>query len=205
MRIDKIMEKFGWPMGPAYLMDVVGIDTGHHGRDVMAEGFPDRMKDDRRSAVDVLYEAKRLGQKNGKGFYAYETDKRGKQKKVADSSVLEVLKPIVYEQREVTDEDIINWMMIPLCLETVRCLEDGIVETAAEADMGLVYGIGFLHSVAVRCATSIRSVWLSSLPWLTSTLIWARCTTRPRSCVKWPRTARASSVKRPTTRAREHL
>jgi len=93
VRIDKVMEKFGWPMGPAYLMDVVGIDTGHHGRDVMAEGFPDRMKDDRRSAVDVLYEAKRLGQKNGKGFYAYETDKKGKQKKVADPSVLEVLKP----------------------------------------------------------------------------------------------------------------
>lgn len=63
VRIDKVMEKFGWPMGPAYLMDVVGIDTGHHGRDVMAEGFPDRMKDDRRSAVDALYDAKRLGQK----------------------------------------------------------------------------------------------------------------------------------------------
>jgi 3-hydroxyacyl-CoA dehydrogenase / enoyl-CoA hydratase / 3-hydroxybutyryl-CoA epimerase / enoyl-CoA isomerase len=143
VRIDKVMEKFGWPMGPAYLMDVVGIDTGHHGRDVMAEGFPDRMKDDRRSAVDALYEANRLGQKNGKGFYAYETDKRGKPKKVFDATVLDVLKPIVFEQREVTDEDIINWMMVPLCLETVRCLEDGIVETAAEADMGLVYGICF--------------------------------------------------------------
>ncbi len=57
--------------------------------------------------------------------------------------MLDVLKPIVFEQREVTDEDIINWMMIPLCMETVRCLEDGIVETAAEADMGLIYGIGF--------------------------------------------------------------
>ncbi|MBD7976554.1 fatty acid oxidation complex subunit alpha FadB [Serpens gallinarum] len=143
VRIDKIMERFGWPMGPAYLMDVVGIDTGHHGRDVMAEGFPDRMKDDRRSAIDALYEANRLGQKNGKGFYVYETDKRGKPKKVVDASVQEVLAPIVYEQREVTDEDIINFMMIPLCLETVRCLEDGIVETAAEADMGLIYGIGF--------------------------------------------------------------
>lgn len=143
VRIDKVMEKFGWPMGPAYLMDVVGIDTGHHGRDVMAEGFPDRMKDERRSAIDALYDANRLGQKNGKGFYAYETDKRGKPKKVADAGVLEVLKPIVYEQREVSDEDIVNWMMIPLCLETVRCLEDGIVETAAEADMGLGYGIGF--------------------------------------------------------------
>ena len=143
VRIDKVMEKFGWPMGPAYLMDVVGIDTGHHGRDVMAEGFPDRMKDDRRTAIDALYEADRLGQKNGKGFYAYETDKRGKPKKVADPAVLDVLRPIIYEHRELSDEDIINWMMIPLCLETVRCLEDGIVETAAEADMGLVYGIGF--------------------------------------------------------------
>jgi 3-hydroxyacyl-CoA dehydrogenase / enoyl-CoA hydratase / 3-hydroxybutyryl-CoA epimerase / enoyl-CoA isomerase len=143
VRIDKVMEKFGWPMGPAYLMDVVGIDTGHHGRDVMAEGYPDRMKDDRRSAIDALYEANRLGQKNGKGFYAYEMDKRGKQVKVADPVALEVLKPVIYEQREVTDEDIINWMMIPLCLETIRCLEDGIVDTAAEADMGLIYGIGF--------------------------------------------------------------
>ena len=143
VRIDKVMEKFGWPMGPAYLMDVVGIDTGHHGRDVMAEGFPDRMKDDRRTAIDALYEADRLGQKNGKGFYAYETDKRGKPKKVADPAVLDVLRPIIHEHRELSDEDIINWMMIPLCLETVRCLEDGIVETAAEADMGLVYGIGF--------------------------------------------------------------
>lgn len=143
VRIDKIMEKFGWPMGPAYLMDVVGIDTGHHGRDVMAEGFPDRMKDERRSAIDALYDADRLGQKNGKGFYVYEIDKRGKPKKVVDESVQAVLAPIVYEKREVTDEDIINYMMIPLCLETVRCLEDGIVETAAEADMGLIYGIGF--------------------------------------------------------------
>ncbi|OYW93715.1 MAG: fatty acid oxidation complex subunit alpha FadB, partial [Pseudomonadales bacterium 32-61-5] len=143
VRIDKVMEKFGWPMGPAYLMDVVGMDTGHHGRDVMAEGYPDRMKDERRTAVDALYEADRLGQKNGKGFYSYETDKRGKPAKVVDESVKAVLAPIVYEQREVTDEDIINFMMIPLCLETVRCLEDNIVETAAEADMGLIYGIGF--------------------------------------------------------------
>ncbi|SDN33306.1 fatty acid oxidation complex subunit alpha FadB [Pseudomonas jinjuensis] len=143
VRIDKVMEKFGWPMGPAYLSDVVGIDTGHHGRDVMAEGFPERMAVEGKTAVDVMYEANRLGQKNGKGFYAYETDKRGKPKKVTDPQAYEILKPIVSEQRELSDEDIVNIMMIPLCLETVRCLEDGIVESAAEADMGLIYGIGF--------------------------------------------------------------
>ena len=142
-RIDKIMERFGWPMGPAYLLDVVGMDTAYHARDVMAEGFPDRMKEEGETCIDVLYKAERLGQKNGKGFYAYETDKKGKPKKVIDESVAGLLAPVVHEQRELSDEDIINYMMIPLCMETVRCLEDGIVETAAEADMGLIYGIGF--------------------------------------------------------------
>jgi len=31
-------------MGPAYLLDVVGMDTAKHANEVMAEGFPDRMK-----------------------------------------------------------------------------------------------------------------------------------------------------------------
>ena len=142
-RIDKVMEAFGWPMGPAYLLDVVGIDTAHHAREVMAAGYPERMKDDGRSAIDALYEAGRLGQKNGKGFYAYHPDKSGKPKKMADPGVLEVLAPVVGERREFSDEEIVAVMMLPLCLEAVRCLEDGIVASAAEADMGLIYGIGF--------------------------------------------------------------
>lgn len=142
-RIDKIMEKFGWPMGPAYLLDVVGIDTGHHAAAVMAEGFPERMGHDKDTAIDAIYAAKRFGQKTGEGFYRYELDKRGKLKKLPDNSAFEIIKPTVLHTLEVSDEQIIERMMIPLCLETVRCLEDGIVESPAEADMGLVYGIGF--------------------------------------------------------------
>lgn len=41
-KVDKVMEGFGWPMGPAYLQDVVGMDTAHHVGDVLAEGYPDR-------------------------------------------------------------------------------------------------------------------------------------------------------------------
>ena len=100
------------------------------------------MKDDTRTAVDVMYEANRLGQKNGKGFYAYEMDKKASRRRSSMPRPMSC-SPIVAETRELSDEDIINYMMIPLCLETVRCLEDGIVETAAEADMGLIYGIGF--------------------------------------------------------------
>jgi 3-hydroxyacyl-CoA dehydrogenase/enoyl-CoA hydratase/3-hydroxybutyryl-CoA epimerase/enoyl-CoA isomerase len=142
-KVDKIMEKFGWPMGPAYLLDVVGMDTAKHANEVMAEGFPDRMKDEHKSAIDVMFENDRLGQKSDKGFYEYHVDKKGKQQKVVDESSYDLLKPVVHNSQEFTDEQIIERMMIPLCIETVRCLEDNIVGTAAEADMGLVYGIGF--------------------------------------------------------------
>lgn len=142
-RIDTLMEGFGWPMGPAYLLDVVGIDTAQHARQVMAEGFPERMTAARPTAIDALVLAGRLGKKNGKGFYLHEVDNKGKSKKLPDASVQELLGDVCYTQRTVSDEEIITMMMLPLCLEAVRCLEDGIVESAAEVDMGLVYGIGF--------------------------------------------------------------
>ncbi|RRJ84653.1 fatty acid oxidation complex subunit alpha FadB [Aestuariirhabdus litorea] len=142
-QVDKVMERFGWPMGPAYLMDVVGIDTGQHAESVMAEGFPERMARDFKSVGDVLFENKRYGQKTSAGFYKYEADKSGKPKKVVDEATYELLKPVCAERVEFSEEEIIARMMIPLCLETVRCLEDNIVESAADADMALIMGIGF--------------------------------------------------------------
>lgn len=143
VQVDKVMERFGWPMGPAYLLDVVGIDTGHHADSVMAQGFPDRMGHEGENAIDRLYQLQRFGQKNNKGFYRYELDRRGKQVKVLDDEVPALLEGVVGTSREFSEDEIIARMMIPLCIETVRCLEDGIVATPAEADMGLIYGIGF--------------------------------------------------------------
>ena len=143
VQIDKVMEKFGWPMGPAYLMDVVGIDTGVHGAEVMAQGFPDRMKPDYKVSGQILFEANRLGQKNGVGFYKYETDKKGKPVKTADPQTVELLKPFIDAPKQFEDQEIIDRLMIALCNETVRCLEDNIVSTPAEADMAMIMGIGF--------------------------------------------------------------
>ena len=141
--IDKAMERFGWPMGPAYLCDVVGIDTGVHAGAVMAEGFPDRMKYDFKTSHQVMFESDRLGQKNGRGYYAYEKDKKGRPKKVVDASVAELLAPIMDGQESMSAEDIVDSMMIPMCLEAVRCLEDGIADSATDIDLALIYGIGF--------------------------------------------------------------
>jgi len=142
-QVDKVMERWGWPMGPAYLMDVVGIDTGVHAEKVMADGFPERMQRDYKSATDVMFENNRYGQKNSKGFYNYAPDKKGKPQKVVAEEVYELIKPHVAATKEFSDEEIIARMMVPMATELARCLEEGVVGSAAEADMALVYGIGF--------------------------------------------------------------
>ena len=141
--VDKVMEKWGWPMGPAYLSDVVGIDTAVHAGGVMAEGFPDRMRMEFKTATEVMFENDRLGQKNGKGFYAYVPDKRGKPQKTVDEESYRLLEPVVAERREFERDEIIFRMMLPMCTELARCLEEGIVGSAAEADLALIYGLGF--------------------------------------------------------------
>lgn len=141
--IDKALERFGWPMGPAYLLDVVGLDTGRHAAGVMSEGFPDRMSSEGKSIIDAMYEAERFGQKNGKGFYKYEADRRGKLQKVLDETADPVIASVQSAKADISAEDMVDRLMIPMCIESARCLEDNIVSTASEVDMGLVYGLGF--------------------------------------------------------------
>ncbi|EJG0103204.1 fatty acid oxidation complex subunit alpha FadB [Vibrio parahaemolyticus] len=143
-KIDKVMErKFGWPMGPAYLLDVVGIDTAHHAQAVMAEGFPERMGKQGRDAIDALFEANKYGQKNGNGFYSYTIDKKGKPKKTFTEDILPVLADVCADKQEFDEQTIIQRMMIPMINEVVLCLQEGIIATPQEADMALVYGLGF--------------------------------------------------------------
>ena len=141
--IDKAMERFGWPMGPAYLMDVVGMDTGVHAAEVMAQGFPDRMRHDWRNATQVLVENQRYGQKNGKGYYVYTPDKKGKPKKTIDPTTYELIAPVVAARKEFAPEEIVARCMVPMFNEVARCLEEKIVASPHEADMSLLYGIGF--------------------------------------------------------------
>jgi 3-hydroxyacyl-CoA dehydrogenase/enoyl-CoA hydratase/3-hydroxybutyryl-CoA epimerase/enoyl-CoA isomerase len=111
----------------------------------MGQGFPDRMASKERTAIAAMFDAQRFGQKNGKGFYQYLPDKKGVPKKQADPEVAGLLKPLVREDRSaaITDQDIIDRMMLPMIIECSRCLEDRIVQGPVEVDMGLVYGLGF--------------------------------------------------------------
>ena len=142
-QIDKVMERFGWPMGPAYLSDVVGMDTSQHVEDVLAEGYPDRMKQDEKSSLDVMVENDRLGQKTGSGYYKYEKDKKGRPKKSSDPRAYELVASVQRGDATPDDEEIIDRMMIPMIIEAARAYEQGIADTPNEVDMGLIMGLGF--------------------------------------------------------------
>lgn len=141
--IDHVMEGFGWPMGPAYLIDVIGLDISHHVVEIVSAGFPERMAHPHPSAIDILQADGRLGQKNGRGFYLYAKDPKGRPRKDADPAVPALLAAGQPRGKTtITDAEIIERMMLPLILETARCVEDGIVGSPGEADMCLLLGLG---------------------------------------------------------------
>lgn len=142
--IDKIMEKqFGWPMGPAFLLDVVGIDTADHAAHVMANGIPERLGLIDNDPTQLMFKAERFGQKNGKGFYNHGLDKRGRPMKAPADEAYELINAHSKKTTQFDADEIIARMMIPMANEAVRCLEEGIVGSPEEADMALLYGLGF--------------------------------------------------------------
>ena len=143
-QIDKVMEGWGLPMGPAYLMDVIGIDTINHCYPVMMDGLPQRFK----KTADVwpteaVCNAKRLGQKNGLGYYRYELNEKGKPAKVVDPEVIAMLESLYGAAKQLEADEIIDRLMVAMAMEMIHCLEEGVVSSPAEADMGLIYGVGF--------------------------------------------------------------
>ena len=157
-QIDRVMEEFGWPMGPAYLLDVVGIDTAVHAQAVMAAGF-ERMQLPFESAIDKLFAQGNLGQKSGCGFYSYTKDENGRPQRSDNPEIDALIASCSQPSKAFSDEEIRDRLMLALCLETARCLEEGVVESAIEADMGLVLGLGFprFRGGALRYVDSIGS------------------------------------------------
>lgn len=142
-KVDQVMERFGWPMGPAYLNDVVGMDTGTHVFTIIADGFPQRLQRYKRDALHLMVEGKRFGQKSGLGFYRYEADPAGKPRKSAAADTYELLKSVQPQgAREFSDQEIVERMMVPMIAEAAWCLDEGVVATPNELDMALLLGLG---------------------------------------------------------------
>lgn len=142
-QIDQVMEQWGMPMGPAYLMDVVGLDTIVHCYSVMSEGIPDRFVNDDTTPTELLLNNGRLGQKNGNGYYSYSAGKGGRPEKTLNTESINLLESMSGKSEEIDPQTIIDRLLLPLAIEMNHCLDEGIVDSAIEADMALIWGVGF--------------------------------------------------------------
>ncbi|ACY14210.1 fatty acid oxidation complex subunit alpha FadB [Haliangium ochraceum] len=144
VQVDAAMEAFGWPMGPAYLNDVVGMDTAVHVAEIIIAGFPERMARMAPDPLALMVERGRLGQKSGLGFYRYQAGAGGRpEKSVAEDS--RALLAALQEEGSstVTDGEIVERMMLPMIFEAAQCLEEGVVGSAPELDLAMLLGVGF--------------------------------------------------------------
>jgi 3-hydroxyacyl-CoA dehydrogenase/enoyl-CoA hydratase/3-hydroxybutyryl-CoA epimerase len=135
-RIDRALVKFGFPVGPFKLLDEVGIDISAHVAPILHDAFGERMRP--LALTWAMIDAGRLGRKSGRGFYRYGGRKSGK---VVDESVYGLLG--VTPSNELATTRIVERAVLPMLNEAVRCLDEGILRSARDGDIGAVFGIGF--------------------------------------------------------------
>ncbi|MDC9582554.1 fatty acid oxidation complex subunit alpha FadJ [Xenorhabdus sp. PR6a] len=143
--IDSALTNFGFPIGPINLLDEVGIDVGTKIIPILVEQLGSRFAAPEMLAA--ILQDDRKGKKNGRGFYLYARKKRAfwpfgkKAKKEADASVYALLniKPAI----KMLPADIAQRCVILMLNEAVRCLEEGIIRSPRDGDIGAVFGIGF--------------------------------------------------------------
>ena len=140
-RLDKLVTKFGMPMGPVTLADMVGLDVAKFAGGVLAEAYSDRAQS--AALVPKLVEMGRLGQKSNAGFMAYE-EKRGKKRGKPDGVVDKLIEEIGRKSGEALDDDaILDRLFLSMLAEACRLIEDNIVRKHKDVDFGLIFGIGF--------------------------------------------------------------
>jgi len=136
--VDKVATKFGMPVGPIALQDMVGLDTSCFAGRVLAAAYADRMINV--PLMDDLVAAGRLGKKTGAGFRKFAGTKG---KPSPDPDFAPFLEKRRTASREVSNEEIHDRLFLSMLLEAVRTLEEGIVREPAHVDMGLILGVGF--------------------------------------------------------------
>jgi 3-hydroxyacyl-CoA dehydrogenase/enoyl-CoA hydratase/3-hydroxybutyryl-CoA epimerase len=144
--LDRALVEFGFPVGPITLMDEVGLDIGGKVGLVMAQSFGARMVAG--EGVRRVVESGRTGRKGRSGFYLY--DEKGKKGGV-DPKVYEMIHsgdrraipksmgPVVGIERD----EIIDRCVLAFVNEAARCLEERILRSPRDGDIGAVFGIGF--------------------------------------------------------------
>jgi 3-hydroxyacyl-CoA dehydrogenase/enoyl-CoA hydratase/3-hydroxybutyryl-CoA epimerase len=133
--LDRIMTRFGFPVGPITLLDEVGLDVAAKAGKVMHAAFGDRLTPS--ELVGKMLADQRLGRKNGKGFYHYHKG----QKTGPDETVYDLLK---IRPKQTSATELIEQRLVYAMLnEAAMAMGENVVRSARDGDIGAIFGIGY--------------------------------------------------------------
>jgi 3-hydroxyacyl-CoA dehydrogenase/enoyl-CoA hydratase/3-hydroxybutyryl-CoA epimerase/3-hydroxyacyl-CoA dehydrogenase/enoyl-CoA hydratase/3-hydroxybutyryl-CoA epimerase/enoyl-CoA isomerase len=150
-RIDRAARGFGMPMGPIELYDMIGLDTAFYAGLVLDAAYGDRIEAS--PVIPALVKAGLLGRKSGSGFYRYHdhaaAGSRGggaaRRPRIAGPAAAagEILARYAQPARETSDRTILDRLLLPMLLEALRVLDEGIVRDPADVDLAVIHALGF--------------------------------------------------------------
>jgi len=137
--IDRAMQQFGYPVGPMTLLDEVGIDVGIHVIEELKPIFEPR------GIIapfdfSILSEKGFIGRKSKKGLYRYDLPKK-KGKKPVNTEVYGLIGG--GERKKINVEEVQHRVSLMMVNEAVTCLQEGIISSPRDGDMGAILGLGF--------------------------------------------------------------
>jgi 3-hydroxyacyl-CoA dehydrogenase len=130
--VDRVLYDFGFPMGPFAMSDLAGLDIGWS-------------KETTKSSTirEILCEMDRRGQKNGKGFYDYDENRKATPSPVVEKIILDFAAQKGINRRTISDEEILERCVYPMINEGAKILEEGKAIRASDIDIVWINGYGW--------------------------------------------------------------
>jgi len=130
--MDRILVKFGMPMGPYQMGDLAGLDLGWRKETSKGE-----------TLREILCERDRRGQKTGKGYYDYDENRRGTPSAEVEEIIAGLVEKAGGAKEPLNDQEILELLLYPMVNEGAKILEEGIAQRSSDIDIVWINGYGW--------------------------------------------------------------